>query len=587
MVSSDDEAKQSPSSGTSSATDLLRPTDADGASSVTPVADEKAKRPRPKSVTQPVDKGRLPRLFVVLVGAITVVGLLLRLPSFFDSLYGDENSTYFIVVGHSLSRVLLLVHSDQETTPPLFFVLAWVTKGWLANPVQSIRLVSLATGTATIPLTFLLGLRTVGRRAGLVGAACMALSPYMIFYSSEARPYMLVLFLALLSTLALLRAVDTGRISWWVAYAACSCAAAYTHYTVVFLLLVQLAWALWTQPHARRALVAANVAVAVAYVPWLGGLREDLHAPNFIGGIAPLGFQTLKFINESFWIGHPVIALAKLPGNLMVEAAAIGLAVAAVGLLVKVLGPGRVTWRLSNRTVLIILLAVAPATLLVLYSWTRADILGGGSQISSWPGLALAIGALVTSRPKPWRQAALVLTLGAYAVGGAMMVTSSAQRPNVNAAVAYIDQVGSNGDPIVSAPYFANPISELDVALAGAGQSEHHPVIRIGSPPLAEQLRTLSGPHPQPAFLGLPVESPQAVADQAVALARHGTIFLVSPIGPVPAMLRRYPNNPVTLFYKDLPARFQIAGHMSFPGYLDTFPVSVYVFKDSRAAVRP
>jgi len=80
-----------------------------------------------------------------------------------------------------------------------------------------------------------------------------------------------------------------------------------------------------------------------------------------------------------------VIALAKLPGNLIVGAAAIGLAVAAVGLLVKALGPGRVTLRLSNRTVLIILLAVAPATLLVLYSWTRVDILGGGSRYPRGP----------------------------------------------------------------------------------------------------------------------------------------------------------------------------------------------------------
>ena len=64
-----------------------------------------------------------------IVGAITVVGLLLRLPSFNSSLFGDEISTYFIVTGHSLGRVLQLVHSNQETSPPLYFILAWITKG--------------------------------------------------------------------------------------------------------------------------------------------------------------------------------------------------------------------------------------------------------------------------------------------------------------------------------------------------------------------------------------------------------------------------------------------------------------------------
>ncbi len=166
--------------------------------------------------------------FFVLVGIITVGGLLLRLPSFHDSLFGDEISTYFIVTGHSLPRVLRLVESNQETSPPLYFMLAWATKGLLSSPAESIRLVSLITGTAAIPLTFLLGLWTVGRRAALVGATCVALSPYMIFYSTEARPFMLMLFLTLLSTLALLRALDSGKNRWWVAYAACSCGAVYS-----------------------------------------------------------------------------------------------------------------------------------------------------------------------------------------------------------------------------------------------------------------------------------------------------------------------------------------------------------------------
>ena len=134
---------------------------------------------------------------MVLVGLLTVGGLLLRLPSFHDSLFGDEISTYFIVTGHSLPRVLRLIESNQETSPPLYFMLAWATKGLLGNPVESIRLLSLITGTAAIPLTFLLGLWTVGRRAALVGATCVALSPYMIFYSTEARPFMLVLFFSL------------------------------------------------------------------------------------------------------------------------------------------------------------------------------------------------------------------------------------------------------------------------------------------------------------------------------------------------------------------------------------------------------
>ena len=333
--------------------------------------------------------------------------------------------------------------------------------------------------------------------------------------------------------------------------------------------------------------MVANLAVGVSYLPWLGGLREDLHAPNYIAGFTPLTLPTLRYIGETFWIGHPLTPIALLPGNLIVALAGAGLVIAVIGLAVKVRGTGRTIWRPTSRIVLVVLLAVAPAALVILYSWIRVDILGGSYIIASWPGMAVAIGVLVTSPPKPWRWAAIALTLVAYAVGGIMMLGSTAQSPNINAAVAYIDRIGVNGDPIVSAPYFANPVSELDIGLADAGQVQHHPVLRLGTPPLSEQLAHLSGPHPQPVFSGLPVTAPQVVAQRTVALARHGTIFFVSENGPVPALLKYFPNSPISLFYRALPPRFHVVQHMTFSGFSGLEPVSVYVIRDTRSVAQP
>ena len=64
------------------------------------------------------------------------------------------------------------------------------------------RLPSLIAGTATIPLVYLLGVRTLGRTAGLIAAAVIALSPFMIYYSVEARAYALMI--------ALLTRLDAG-----------------------------------------------------------------------------------------------------------------------------------------------------------------------------------------------------------------------------------------------------------------------------------------------------------------------------------------------------------------------------------------
>ncbi len=383
-----------------------------------------------RALSQPVDRSPLPRLYLALIIVITVGGLLLRLPSFNDSLAGDEISTFYIVVGHSLGRVMNLVYSRQETTPPLYFILAWVTKGFLGNPAQSIRLVSLLAGTAAIPLTFLLGLWTVGRRAALVAATLVAFSPYMIFYSTEARTYMLVLFTALLSSISLLRALDTNRPLWWVGYAASTCAAVYSHYSVVFFLVAQLVWAFWTQPTARRALVISNVAAGVGFLPWLGGLRADLAAPNLITRLVPVNVHDIDGILENFWIGHPIIKLNVLPGDLAVALAVAGLALGAFGLVLQWRKRHGPRWQIAPRVVLIIVLALAPAVLMILYSWLRVDVLGGGNMIASWPAMALAIGALVTAPARPFRVAAVTLTLAAFVIGGAKMLTSGAQRGN-------------------------------------------------------------------------------------------------------------------------------------------------------------
>lgn len=527
------------------------------------------------------EEGSLPRIFLVLLGIITVGGLVLRLPTFSDSLSGDEISTYFIVTGHSLSRVLRLVESNQETSPPLYFMLAWATKCLLGNAAQSIRLVSLVTGTATIPLTFLLGRWTVGRRAALVGATCVACSPYMIFNSTSARPFMLMVFFTLLTSVALVRALDRRGLGWWAAYSAFSCGAIYTHYMAVFVLVIQFAWVFWAQPRARRPLIIANVAALLVYLPWINGLREDLHAPNFIGFFEPFNLHDILSVLETTAIGHPVIPIGKVPGTLIAAVAAAGVAIGAIGLILKARGVGESRWHPRSRATLIVLIALAPACLELLYSWRRADIFFGASLLASWPALGLTIGIIVTRPARPLRIAAAILTLGAYAFAGVLMLGSAVQTPNIDQVVAYIDRVGTNGDPIVSMSLVDHPLSEVDVALAEGSESEHHPVLRLDEPSLTEELSTLSGPNPQPLLFGPPVTPPPDVAAQAVALAHHDTIFLISYLR-IPDVAGSAEPKAVSEFLDALPTRFHsVVAPIMYSGYSGSFLGRLYVIRDT------
>ena len=114
----------------------------------------------------------------------------------------------------------------------------------MATPPELLRLPSLLAGVAAIPLTYLLGARTIGRPAAVVGATLVALSPFQILFSTEARSFALLMLLTLLSTHRL-AAGDRGEACRVVGglRRLLACATMYANYTSVFLLAGQFLWA--------------------------------------------------------------------------------------------------------------------------------------------------------------------------------------------------------------------------------------------------------------------------------------------------------------------------------------------------------
>ena len=244
-------------------------------------------RPRAPSLS----RARTGSLAAAAVVGLTALGFALRLSTFDQSFIGDELSTYWILNGHSLGDVLSSIKSDDEITPPLYFILGWLSLKLGSNP-DWVRLPSLIAGTATIPLVYLLGARTLGRLPGLIGAAVITLSPFMIYYSVEARAYALMIALLTVSTLALLAALDTRRTRWWVLYAVCTCGAMLSHYTALFPLAAQFAWVIWTHREAIRPLLLANLGAAVGFAPWIGGFIADNNSPTteILSALSPFNF---------------------------------------------------------------------------------------------------------------------------------------------------------------------------------------------------------------------------------------------------------------------------------------------------------
>ena len=422
---------------------------------------------------------------VIVVALLTVVGAALRLATAGQSLFGDELSTYFIVSTHGLGGTIATVQNDFEITPPLSFVLSWLsTRAGMTT--ELLRAPSLIAGTAAIPLVYVIGARTVGRKAGVVAAALTALAPFMIFYSSEARAYQLAIVLVLLSTLALLNAVRDGRTGWWVAYAACSCAAVYTHYTSAFPLAAQLLWVLWAHPEARKAAILANVGALVAFLPWLDGLRNDLASPDtkVWSLISPLNAHTVRLSIEHWTVGfpyaYPTTELRDLPGVAGLSAEALGVALGLVGLALA-LARSRPR-RVAPGVALVIVMALSAPVAEALVGAVGANMLTQPRNLAvAWPWFALGLAAVLVSGGRRLSIAAVGLVLAGFAVGAVKMVTEADfRRPDFKAAAQFIDRRAAPTDYVIdgAVAFLApGPVTGLDAAL-----DRRHPIIRSGAP---------------------------------------------------------------------------------------------------------
>jgi mannosyltransferase len=379
---------------------------------------------------------------VLAVGAITVLGFVLRVLHLGESLAGDEILSFVDIHDRSLPEAVdELITNDIEYHPPLYFVLAWGSIK-LGDPSVLIRLPSLIGGTAAIPVLYLLGAQSVGKRAGLLAAAMLALSPFAVFFSVEARPYGLEICLVSLSTLALLRAIDGGRTAWWVVYGCASCAVLYTHYFGVFVVVVQGGWALWALRDRMRTPIIVHAAIAAAYLPWIPAMLEQgrYYIP-FLVFTKPLSAESTGRELFTMFAGDEVAPPSSLPGRTPTTILLIALAVALCAALVQLLRRRRGTGSVNPppRVILLVLLALATPLGFLVYSITGPEIMVARYMIASLPALLLVAAALVSSLPRALALTVSTIVIGVLAVGTVMALESDRRRTPYEEIANYID----------------------------------------------------------------------------------------------------------------------------------------------------
>lgn len=395
------------------------------------------------------------------VAALTLLAFVLRLAQLHQSLFGDELFLYAIVAHHDLGHVLSAVH-DTESTPPLHFLLAWAA-GKIGDPTVWIRVPSLLAATALVPATFVLGRRTVGVRASLFAAAVMAIAPFTIFYGTEARAYATLGLLSVLSTLALLNALDdeAGRRRWWVAFAALTLAILYTHYAGVFVVAAQGAWAAWRHRDRLRSLAIAYAAAAIGFAPWIPSFVFQSHdsAAARIEKIYPLTPESALRGMLEVVPGHPLFRLGDLPGRAWVAAfvALVGVTVALAIVARRSRPPEQRPAHRPDRLGLIAAVAVATPAGAILFSLGPQSIYLPRNLIPSLPAAALLLGAAVARAGRRTAPVLAALLLAVIALGAVKTFEAKHERPPYRDAARYIEQRARRGDVAVEVAIYSRP----------------------------------------------------------------------------------------------------------------------------------
>jgi 4-amino-4-deoxy-L-arabinose transferase-like glycosyltransferase len=244
---------------------------------------------------------------------LTALGAAMRFAGLdVQSFHHDEVITALRVLPGSLGDVMHSV-KVSESNPPLYYVLAW---GWIkafGSDEVGLRSLTALFGTATVPLAYCIGTELAHRRAGLIAAALVAVSPMLIWYSQEARSYALLVFFCAASLLFFARALRTRSGRDLALWALASALALCSHYFAVFVVVIEALWLLIALRARWRVVLPALAAVAAAGLALVPLISAQVN-PTHIGWIEESLLSTRFFeTGVSFLVGETGHVIAEPP----------------------------------------------------------------------------------------------------------------------------------------------------------------------------------------------------------------------------------------------------------------------------------
>jgi mannosyltransferase len=348
-----------------------------------------------------------------------------------QGIWRDEADSLRFAASPSLLRQMFLTPGHNA---PLYYLML---RGWAAlagSSIVSARAFSTVWGVLSLPLVYAVGRRLFASpRIGLLAALLAATSPYLVWYSQDARTYAPLVTMTLLALWLLLEALKSDRLRWWVAYVLAAGAGLYLHVTAALMLPVHFV-----------------VGMLIGSRGGSVGARRLIILVPLLALAMPLFWWEIRLLLSPFQTGHLpagggqagaglLLALTTGPaGRLGVWAALPGLFVCLIGAFAPLLArepAGRASWRPIGITLIWLLLPPFGLWLISL----AMPIYSERYLIFVVPAFCLLAAAGIQCLWENWRAAGVSMLIVLLAVNGAALWIQGTQtiKPDVRGAAWY------------------------------------------------------------------------------------------------------------------------------------------------------
>ncbi len=225
---------------------------------------------------------------------ILLLGLTLRLVNLNQSLWLDEAINTLAVKNYTLVD-LVTQYIKADFHPPGWFIFLWFWTKFFGYSEISVRIPSVIFGVLTVWIIYLIGKKLISKEIGIIAALLLAVNPLHIYYSQEARMYVMATFAVSINVFLFIKLVKGEKI-YLAVLTLCNLFVLISDYIAYFIFPAQFMFLLLYKKKLLKKWLIGLFSALFLGVWWLPTFLSQLK----VGAAASGNLPAWKLINGAF-----------------------------------------------------------------------------------------------------------------------------------------------------------------------------------------------------------------------------------------------------------------------------------------------